>query len=116
MRPWERQRAVLGMENQEAPSSTTPVPVPETPPTPVPPISPTPGGVPRTGQVMGKYAGQPCIVCGTTIPARRPRWTIGSMLLRGQYCTQACWQVGQKPVTRTAHDPPQSGRAPGARP
>jgi hypothetical protein len=94
MTPWERQRQMLGVESVEARPVETSVP---SPPEPIRETGVHPEtGVPRTGRVKGKYAGQACLICGTVIPEPRPRWTIGSMLLRGQYCTQACWQVSQK--------------------
>lgn len=54
----------------------------------------SPGTVPRVGMVRRKYAGHPCQICGTVIPARQPQGAVNGMLFRGPYCSQSCWQHG----------------------
>lgn len=53
-----------------------------------------PGVVPRRGAVPRKYAGMPCQICGAVIPSRVPQGGMNGLLVRGPYCSQACWQRG----------------------
>ena len=54
-----------------------------------------PGAVPRRGMVRWKYAGQPCVGCTEPIPSRKPQGAVGGQLVRGPYCSLACWQQAE---------------------
>jgi hypothetical protein len=47
--------------------------------------------VTATGAPKGKYAGQPCQVCGQIIPDRRPQGAVRGVQQIGPYCTEVCW-------------------------